>query len=78
MPKSFTSREHDARLFGVRLRELREKKGLSQQQLADLSGVHRNYISDVERGARNACLVNILRLCTALGVAPRELFRPWD
>jgi DNA-binding Xre family transcriptional regulator len=49
----------------------------SQQQLADLSGIHRNYVSDVEN-ARNACLVNILRLCTALGVAPRELFRPWD
>jgi transcriptional regulator with XRE-family HTH domain len=78
VPKSFANREHDAGLFGAKLRELREKRGLSQQQLADLSGMHRNYISDVERGARNACLVNILKLATALGVAPRELFRPWD
>jgi transcriptional regulator with XRE-family HTH domain len=42
----------------------------------NLSGIRRKYVSDVERGARSACLVNILRISTALGVAPSELFRP--
>ncbi len=78
MSRPYTNRAYDSKLFGEKLRELREKRGLSQQELAELSGVHRNYVSDVERGQRNACLVNILRLATALRVAPRELFRPWD
>ena len=63
------------RAFGDRLRELREKRELSQERLSELGGMNRNYVSDVERGRRNPCLWNIVRLAEALDVAPSELFR---
>ena len=52
--------------FGKRLREIRHKKGLSQERLADLAGLHRTYISGVERGERNISLLNIERLAISL------------
>ena len=63
------------KLFSDRVRELREKRGISQQKLSELAGLNRNYVSDVERGRRNPCLGNIVKLAEALDVAPGELFR---
>jgi transcriptional regulator with XRE-family HTH domain len=63
------------KLFSERVRELREKRGVSQQRLSELAGLNRNYVSDVERGRRNPCLGNIVKLAEALDVAPGELFR---
>jgi transcriptional regulator with XRE-family HTH domain len=63
------------KLFSDRLRELREKRGMSQQKLSELAGLNRNYVSDVERGRRNPCLNNIVKLADALDVAPGDLFR---
>ena len=59
--------------FGSKLRAVRQKKGVSQEKLAELAGLHRTYVSSVERGKRNISLVNIERLAIALGVAMREL-----
>ena len=64
--------------FATHLRALREKRGLSQTRLAELAGLNRNYVGDVERGKRNPCLDNIIKLAEALNVAPSELFRPFD
>jgi transcriptional regulator with XRE-family HTH domain len=64
--------------FAAHLRELREKRELSQTKLAELAGLNRNYIGDVERGRRNPCLDNIVRIAEALNVPPSELFRPFD
>lgn len=75
--RSYKNRANAAKVFGARLRELREEREMSQQRLADLTGLGRTYISDVERGARNPCLVNILKLSDTLRVAPGELFKPW-
>ncbi len=61
--------------FGERVRELRVKKGLSQEQLAELSGLHRTYISSLELGKRNVSLVNIYALAKALGVTPDKLLK---
>jgi transcriptional regulator with XRE-family HTH domain len=66
------------KLFSERVRELREKRGVSQQRLSELAGLNRNYVSDVERGRRNPCLGNIVKLAEALDVAPGELFRAFD
>jgi transcriptional regulator with XRE-family HTH domain len=63
--------------FGDRIRALRNDRGLSQEALADLAGLHRTYIGSVERGKQNLSLVNIERLATTLGVSLAELFKPF-
>lgn len=62
------------RAFGDRIRELRELAKLSQEALAESSGLHRTYISSIERGQRNVTLTNIYALAHGLGVEIRELF----
>lgn len=59
--------------FGDKLRELRKRKGLSQEGLAFKCGLHRTYISDIERGSRNVSLKNIERIAKALGMKPQDL-----
>lgn len=59
--------------FGEHLRSVRTSKGVSQERLAELAGLHRTYVSSVERGERNISLVNIDRLATALEIPLREL-----
>lgn len=58
---------------GKKVREIRKQKGLSQEELAFRSGLHRTYISDIERGDRNVSVKNIDRIARALGVKPSEL-----
>ena len=59
--------------FGKRLKSVREKVGISQEKLAELAGLHRTYVSSVERGQRNISLQNVERLADALGVTMAEL-----
>ena len=61
------------RLFGVRLKQVRQQKGLSQEALAYDSGIARSYVGDVERGVRNIALLNICKLAETLGVPPGAL-----
>ena len=60
--------------FGQRVQELRKKRNLSQEQLADMSGVHRTYIGMVERAEKNITLRNIKKIADALGVNIKDLF----
>jgi transcriptional regulator with XRE-family HTH domain len=50
------------------LRKLRQAKGVSQETFADEAGLHRTYISDLERGARNPSITIIEKLARALDV----------
>ena len=59
--------------FGLAVRQAREQKGLSQDLLAELAGLHRTYIGSVERGERNLSLRNISGIGTALGVPGSKL-----
>ena len=59
--------------FGERLRQLRKQKDLSQEQLAAKADLHRTYISDIERGARNVSLQNIEKIAKALGMNTKDL-----
>ena len=63
------------RLFAKRLRQIRQIKGLSQEALADLAGLHRTYIGSVERSERNVSIDNMERLANALEVDIAELLR---
>ncbi len=59
--------------FGDAVRAARHDLGISQEELAHRARIHRTYISDVERGARNPGLVNIWRIAGALKVKASEL-----
>lgn len=69
------TRKEELKEFGKRLRELRHKKGYSQEKLAEIASLHRNYIGMIERGERNVALLNIKKLARALNVEVRELFK---
>jgi transcriptional regulator with XRE-family HTH domain len=59
--------------FGRRLKEARNRAGMSQMALADKAGLDFTYVSSVERAKRNLTLTSILRLAHALGLEPGEL-----
>jgi len=61
--------------FGKRVREVRRKRGLSQEALALESGLDRSYVGQVERGERNLSLKNIQKLAKALGASVAEITR---
>lgn len=62
------------RLFGTAIRSKRSELGISQEELADRAGLHRTYVSDVERGARNLSLESIEKLAAALQLSISGLF----
>lgn len=59
--------------FGARVRQARMVAGLSQEALAHHAGLHRTYVSSVERGERNIALINIVILAEALNIDAGEL-----
>lgn len=60
--------------FGKRVRDLRQQKSLSQEELADVAGMHRTYIGSIERGEQNVSIDNIARLAKALKMKISDLF----
>jgi transcriptional regulator with XRE-family HTH domain len=66
------------RILGRNLRAYRKARGLSQEALADVLGVHRTYMGSVERGERNVTLQTLERIAESLGVEPLSLLAPND
>ena len=64
------------RLVGRNVKRIRQEKGLTQEQLAELSGFSQQYISGLEQGRRNPTVVSLYELATALGVSHTELVSP--
>jgi transcriptional regulator with XRE-family HTH domain len=63
------------RIFSQRLRQIRQNKGLSQEELADMAGLHRTYVGSVERSERNISIDNMERLAKALEVDITDLLK---
>jgi transcriptional regulator with XRE-family HTH domain len=57
------------RRLGLNLAKLRRERGLSQEAFADQAGIHRTYISDIERGSRNPTITVVAKIAKALGVS---------
>jgi transcriptional regulator with XRE-family HTH domain len=64
--------------FGGRVRQLRLARELTQEELAQLAGLHPTYVGGIERGERNLGLDNLFKLAGALAVHPSELFPSED
>ncbi len=60
--------------FGQTIRALRNQKGLTQEQLGELSGLNQGFVGDIERGQRNPSLETVHNLCRALGLSVSETF----
>jgi len=63
--------------FGEEIKKARKnlKSKTSQEDLAEMSGLHRTYIGQIERGEKNISFENILRIAKALEIPPSEIFR---
>lgn len=59
--------------LGKNVRKLREAKGWSQEDYADRAGIHRTYVSDIERGKRNPTVTVVEKLAAPFGVSPSQL-----
>ncbi|WP_181717901.1 helix-turn-helix domain-containing protein [Psychrobacter sp.] len=54
--------------FGKRVREVRKSKGISQEKLAEMAGIDRSYMGNIERGEKNITLKKIYEICDALQI----------
>ena len=59
--------------LGSNLKRLRNEKGWSQEEFADRAGIHRTYVSDIERAARNPTITIVEKLAKPLKVTPSAL-----
>ena len=76
MPVTQTNQARPTRdILARNLRRLRAERHLSQEVLADLAGLHRTYVSSVERSERNVSLDNIEKLARALDIDVADLMR---
>jgi len=61
------------RRIAVNVKRVRKERGLSQEELADRAGVHRTYVSQIERGVKNATFISLDKIAQALGTPLSEL-----
>ncbi|RWI66875.1 helix-turn-helix transcriptional regulator [Mesorhizobium sp.] len=64
------------KLVGRNVQRIRQRKRLTQEQLAEISGFSQQYISGLEKGRRNPTIITIYELALALGVSHMDLVRP--
>ncbi|MGP4951024.1 helix-turn-helix domain-containing protein [Psychrobacter sp. T6-1] len=59
--------------FGKRVREVRKDKGISQEKLAEMAGIDRSYMGNIERGEKNITLKKAYEICDALEIKMKDL-----
>ena len=62
------------KVFGTNLRKYRTVLGVSQEKFAEMCGLHRTYVSDIERFQRSIALDNVQKIADALGIETYKLF----
>jgi transcriptional regulator with XRE-family HTH domain len=67
-----------ARTLGERVKNRRNRLGISQEELADRADLHWTFVGQVERGRRNLSLHNLLKLAAGLGIDPGKLVQGLD
>jgi len=76
MAGNYTKKEKDfLKRLGQAIKQRRTEQGLSQEKLAELTGLHRTYVGSVERGERNVSALNIKSLADALECQASDFFR---
>jgi transcriptional regulator with XRE-family HTH domain len=64
--------------LGLKIKELREKAGLTQEELAFISNLHRTYIGMIERAEKNITITTLFKISNALGVSIKEIMQDFD
>lgn len=59
--------------FGRRVREARKNKGISQESLAEMAGIDRSYMGNIERGEKNVTLKKVYEICDALDLDIKDI-----
>ncbi|MCJ2165231.1 helix-turn-helix transcriptional regulator [Pseudodesulfovibrio sp. S3] len=73
--QKYSAKEQEVmKRLGIRMRQLRDEAGLSQEKLAELAEVHRTYISTIERGQQNISLTVMIKLANVFQISLDELF----
>jgi transcriptional regulator with XRE-family HTH domain len=67
--------QNNLKKFGKNIKIIRNKRGWTQQRLAEAAKIHPVYVSYIEKGSRNPSVTNIFRLIRALDCKPTEAFR---
>ena len=60
--------------LGLRIRQLRQERGMSQEELSFLAELDRTYITSVENGHRNISIINIEKIAKAFSMSIKDLF----
>lgn len=76
--KEYFRDDEKLKAFGSRLRKLRQEKGMTMQELADLSNIEYSQLSRIERGIINTSLSNVFILSEVLEIATKSLFEDLD
>lgn len=64
--------------LGKRIKKMRGERSLSQEELAELAGVHRTYVGMIERGEKNVTVLSAQKISAALGISVSELFKGYE
>lgn len=71
---NYTPQERETLIaLGLKMKSVRLSLNLSQEELAELSGLHRTYISSMERGERNVAILNIIKICRSINLPPEKI-----
>ncbi|MEG9883171.1 MAG: helix-turn-helix transcriptional regulator [Hyphomicrobiales bacterium] len=76
--RNYSTDREKLKHLGNHIRQMRNERSISQEELAELAGVHRTYVGTIERGEKNVTILSIGKIAAALGVTISELFQGYE